>query len=167
MQKIVFLVGLTILLSCNKAIEESKSITTDISIKTEYSSSEPNLHKADNGTIYLTWTETINKNKSRLLFSVLENDQKWSTPITIIEGNDWFVNWADFPALISFGKNNLAVHYLKKSAADIYAYNVKIAISNDLGSSWNTNLTPHNDHTNSEHGFVSKVPLTENTFLSI
>ena len=36
----------------------------------------------------------------------------WSEPRTIAQGKDWFVNWADFPALAAFGDGALAAHWL-------------------------------------------------------
>jgi hypothetical protein len=40
----------------------------------------------------------------------------------------------------------------------VYSYNVTMAISNDAGKSWSEPLTPHDDNTATEHGFVSLFP---------
>jgi len=79
----------------------------------------------------------------------------------------WFVNWADFPSITSFGNNGLAAHYLDKSADDTYAYNVKVTLSNDNGNTWETAFIPHTDNTNTEHGFVSKVATNDGNFLTV
>ncbi|NND52577.1 MAG: hypothetical protein HKN54_09220 [Flavobacteriaceae bacterium] len=129
-------------------------------------SSEPNLFKSDQGDIYLSWIETDSLKHSKLLFSTLEKNSKWSSPTVIAEGNTWFVNWADFPSLLSFG-DNMVVHYLDKSAADTYAYDVKLAISNDNGETWDKAFSPHFDQTNTEHGFVSKIKMSDDKFMVV
>ena len=128
-------------------------------------SSEPSLHKASDGTIYLNWYEAIEEDSTALKLAKLEDNQ-WSQPKTIAKGYNWFVNWADFPALISFG-DNLAIHYLEKSAEDTYAYDVKLMISNDKGNSWNSAFKPHLDETKTEHGFVSKTAINTSEFLAV
>ena len=154
---------LILLWSCES---EPKELVTFITSPTKSISSEPNLHKADDGTIYLSWIETNNDYSSSLLFSTLDNNN-WSVPKTIAKGSDWFVNWADFPSITSFGESSLAAHYLDKSAEDTYAYNVKLTLSNDNGNTWNTPMIPHTDNTNTEHGFVSKVKMKDGNFLSV
>ncbi|MBE9490100.1 MAG: hypothetical protein IMY67_07405 [Bacteroidetes bacterium] len=154
---------LVFLCSCKSEPKETITFITSPTIST---SSEPNLHKASDGTIYLSWIETNNDQSSSLLFSTLENNN-WSTPKTIAKGSGWFVNWADFPSITSFGKSSLAAHYLDKSAEDTYAYNVKLTLSNDNGNTWDTPLIPHTDNTNSEHGFVSKVDMNDENFLAV
>jgi hypothetical protein len=130
-------------------------------------SSEPNLHLADNGTIYLSWIDASEDKKSSLKFSTLTKNQVWSEPKTIAEGTDWFVNWADFPSMTSFGENHLSSHYLEKSANGTYTYDVKLTFSDDEGNTWKQPITPHTDNTNSEHGFVSKLDLNNNSLLTV
>ncbi|MCK0109659.1 hypothetical protein MWU58_10165 [Flavobacteriaceae bacterium S0825] len=152
-----------ILFSCNK---EPVNVVTYIPAPIGLNGSESSLHKADDGSIYISWIETGENDSSELLLSKLNNDNTWSESQTIATGDNWFLNWADFPSVVSFG-NNLAAHYLEKSASDTYAYDVKLTISNDDGNSWRAAITPHTDSTNTEHGFVSKVALDDNSFLSI
>jgi len=140
---------------------------TFITAPTEANSSEPNLHKANDGTIYLSWIKTNEDKSSTLSFSTLNDDNSWSAPKTISNGSGWFVNWADFPSITSFGDNGLAAHYLDKSADDTYAYNVKVTLSNDNGNTWETAFIPHTDNTNTEHGFVSKVATNDGNFLAV
>ncbi|RLD29385.1 MAG: hypothetical protein DRI75_03595 [Bacteroidetes bacterium] len=130
-------------------------------------SSEPNLHKTDDGTIYLSWIETNADKSSTLSFSTLDDNNSWSQPKTIANGTDWFVNWADFPSISSFGKIGLAAHFLDKSAEDTFAYDVKLTLSNDNGNTWNAPFIPHSDNTKTEHGFVSKVAMNDNSFLAV
>jgi len=130
--------------------------------------SEPNLHVTQDGRIVLSWIQAIDNKNSKLFLSTLDEKKRtWSDPILIAEGSDWFVNWADFPSITSFGDNSMAAHYLDKSADDTYAYNVKLTISNDNGVTWNNAIIPHRDGTNTEHGFVSKVAIQDDKFLSV
>ena len=69
--------------------------------------------------------------------------------------------------MVSFGENNLAVHYLEKSAPDTFTYDVKVTVSNDNGNTWNTSFAPHTDNTHAEHGFVSKTEMNDDAFLSV
>jgi hypothetical protein len=158
---------LLILLIVSSCKSKPVETITFITAPTEAISSEPNLHKANDGTIYLSWIKTNADKSSTLSFSTLNDDNSWSVPKTIANGKDWFVNWADFPSISSFGKSGLAAHFLDKSAEDTFAYDVKLTLSNDNGKTWNTPFVPHNDDTKTEHGFVSKVAISDDSFLTV
>ncbi len=128
-------------------------------------SGEPNLHAASNGEVLLSWIEPAGDGRHALRFARIE-DEAWSAPRTIAEGTDWFVNWADFPSLTRLDDGVLAAHFLAKSAAATYAYDVKITRSDDGGATWSTPVTPHRDGTPTEHGFVSMVPMPEGRLLA-
>jgi hypothetical protein len=154
---------LLVLFSCNtKPVE----VVTYLTAPSGINGSESSLNLSDDGSIYLSWIETGSSNSSKLLLSKLNDDNTWSNSQTIATGDNWFLNWADFPSVTSFG-NNLAAHYLEKSANDTYAYDVKLTISNDDGNNWSNSITPHSDNTNTEHGFVSKVAMDDNSVLSV
>ena len=145
----------------------SKSKTkTILEIATRDNSSEPSLHKSKDGTIFLSWIETDSLKQNKLFFSKLVND-RWTDSKLIAKGDNWFVNWADFPALSTFGKDNLVAHYLEKSASGTYTYDVKLTISNDNGETWQKGFKPHTDHTESEHGFVSKIAISDRIFMNV
>jgi hypothetical protein len=109
------------------AVKQLKSPVTD-------SSAEPFLFTDKNGTVYLSWIEKIGK-ESKLKYSSLVNEQ-WSEPSVIAAGNNWFVNWADYPVLVADGNNNMIAHYLEKSAAGKFTYDVKYVTSSDNGKTW-------------------------------
>jgi hypothetical protein len=71
------------------------------------------------------------------------------------------VNWADFPSLAVLENGTLAAHWLQRSSAGRYSYDVMISISRDGGSTWSSPMRPHRDATASEHGFVSMFPLVD------
>ncbi len=83
------------------------------------------------------------------------NGDAWSTPGTVAAGSDWFVNWADFPSVVPLSDRIWAAHWLQQKPGDVYAYDVRIAVSQDAGGTWSQPMSPHDDGTPTEHGFVS------------
>jgi len=123
-------------------------------------SSEPNLHVGSDEKVYLSWVETSEDHITSLYYSTI-NQEVWSQKNKISQGDNWFVNWADFPSMSAFGQGSIASHFLVESGEDTYAYDVNVSISNDQGKSWSNPMTPHTDSTLTEHGFVSMVPYKE------
>jgi len=114
----------------------------------------PNLAIAG-GELVASWIEPVSEGH-RLRFSRLSGD-RWSTPVTISEGDDFFANWADFPEVVDLGEGALMAHWLAKTAADTYAYSIFLARSDDGGASWQPFGRLNDDDTPTEHGFVSFV----------
>ena len=120
-------------------------------------SGEPNIHRGADGRIYLTWIEKQADKIQAFRFSVFSGSA-WSAPKTIIEGDNLFVNWADFPSLVVLPDGALVAHWLVKSSTAAHAYDVNIARSTDAGKTWSKPVVPHRDGTKTEHGFVSMLP---------
>lgn len=127
-------------------------------------SAEPYLFTDKNGIVYLSWIAKEGQN-STLKYSSLHSG-KWSESAVIAMGNDWFVNWADYPVIATDGSNNMISHFLQKSEKGTYTYDVKIITSNDQGKSWSDPAMLHDDGKKAEHGFVSIVPYNDNYFIS-
>jgi len=123
-------------------------------------SREPELSATADGQIILSWVEKIGSKRYALRFASRDKDS-WSKARTISEGQNWFVNWADFPSVIALADGSLAAHWLVKSASGTYAYDVNIARSKDGGETWGKPVVPHTDKTQTEHGFVSLIPLPD------
>jgi hypothetical protein len=159
------LVFVALLVSCNdsKKKDSGKSSLTQLNSPADSVSAEPYLFTDKNGLVYLSWIEKT-KDSSKLRFSVLNNDV-WSASTTIASGNNWFVNWADYPMLASDG-NNMLAHILQKSATGTYTYDVKYFTSADKGKSWSDPKILHDDGKQAEHGFVSLMPYENNFFAS-
>ena len=128
------------------------------------SCAEPYLFTDKNGLVYLSWIEKNNK-ESTLKFSSLSNDQ-WSAPVTIASGNNWFVNWADYPLIAADENNNMIAHYLEKSDTAKFTYDIKLVVSADGGKTWGNSKVLHDDGKKAEHGFVSMSPFNNQFFVS-
>ena len=127
-------------------------------------SGEPNICTTPEGGALLSWVEKDTVSKVSTLRYSNWQDGGWSEAKTIAQGSDWFVNWADFPAVAVKDDGRLFASWLVKSAASTYAYDVTLALSSDDGKTWSEPFSPHNDKTPTEHGFVSMQPLTNGTF---
>lgn len=128
---------------------------------------EGNLFVSSENEALLSWVEYVDDTTDALLFSRLV-EGKWNTPLPVSKGNDWFVNWADFPSVILFPAkpNTLAAHWLQKSASGTYDYDVRIAISRNGGQNWSPSFIPHRDSIAAEHGFVSMIPMPNGRILA-
>lgn len=111
---------------------------------------QPYLEPAGGG-VWMSWTEPTPAGH-RVAASYF--DGAWSPPGTIAEGDAFFVNWADFPSIRSFG-DRLYAHWLWRGGQGTYDYGVRLAWSDDRGATWSEPWTPHDDGTPTEHGFVS------------
>lgn len=111
----------------------------------------PNLSKDENGDILLSYV-VQNDEQSSLWMSMLENNQ-WTSPELVAEGNNWFVNWADFPSVIKVD-NKYVAHWLEKNGHGTYAYGVRYSVRDELGK-WQAEQWLHLDTSPTEHGFVS------------
>jgi hypothetical protein len=103
--------------------------------------------------VLLSWIERSGSTAT-LKFSELA-DGRWSEARTIASGDNWFVNWADVPSAMRLPNGTLVAHWLQKSAASTYAYDVRLSYSRDDGRTWSSSFLPHHDGTPTEHGFAS------------
>ena len=170
MKKILTALSITaIIFSCTENVKNSRHASVSKSVTmlpspAGDSCSVPYLFTNRKGIVYLSWIEKIGK-QATLKFSSFEND-KWSNPSIIASGNNWFVNWADYPVLSSDDKNNLIAHFLEKSDTAKFTYDVKFTVSSDSGKTWATPKILHDDGKKAEHGFVSIIPFQEKYFVT-
>ncbi len=120
-------------------------------------SAEPHLATAPDGTTVLSFLEPAGEGTA-LRYAELEGD-RWSAPKTLASGDNWFVNWADFPSVQPLSDQLWAAHWLVKADGGTYAYNAVVAVSEDAGSTWSAPKLLHTDQTATEHGFASLFPL--------
>ena len=117
---------------------------------------QPDLVTAPDGTLLLSWIEP--RGDGHALRFARHGNAGWSAPGTIAEGDDWFVNWADTPHLAVTADGALWAHWLRKSAAATYAYDVVLSRSGDGGATWSAPRVVNRDGTPTEHGFVAMWP---------
>lgn len=116
---------------------------------------EPNLDVGPDGRVHMSWLEPHETGQGHVLKVSSLAGSAWSQPNAVRSGRDFFVNWADFPSVLSLGGGRLVAHWLQRTGSATYAYGVRMAFSKDGGRNWSAPLTPHTDSSNTEHGFVS------------
>lgn len=134
----------------------------------------PNLFATRDGGVLMSWLEPVDtvseatstrRGRFALRFATLRGDT-WSEARTIAEGDDFFVNWADFPVIIE-SDGMLVAHWLQMNGGRGTAYDIHITRSRDGGETWEESIVPHADGTRTEHGFVSMVPEPDGGFSAI
>lgn len=133
---------------------------TEIAVPSAAGSAQPFLVAAKNGLL-LSWLEPVPDTKRMALRFARFAADKWSEPRTIVERDDFFVNWADFPSIVEDANGVLFAHWLQRSGGATYAYDVKLAISKDGGRTWASPILLNRDGKKNEHGFVSLAPLAK------
>jgi hypothetical protein len=116
----------------------------------------------ESGDIYLSWISQ-DAEQATLAFSQLTS-AGWDTPKVISRGNNWFVNWADFPAL-SVDGSGMVAHWLQISAQGTYDYDIRARFYPQDNATWTEARTIHTDGVSAEHGFVSMLPTNNGTTL--
>jgi hypothetical protein len=157
--------SVTLLFSCKTDIktEATAETITLLENPTTGNSALPRLFGTEK-QLFMSWVEKKDS-ISILYFSTFE-DGKWTNPFEVNSGSDWFINWADFPA-IAENNGNIIISYLQKSANGKYTYDAKINLFSAETQTWQKDILLHNDGTASEHGFVSIVPQGKSSFYTV
>jgi len=153
----VLLVLFLLIVSCTK----KDFVVEEIQFSFGKNNAQPNL-VSDGDQLTLTWISSEEDQNAILFYSQYE-DNKWTEPISIDSGSDWFVNWADFPAHAT-NEDLLLTSYLKKSDSGTYTYDVLLNLETLSGKKIKENFLLHTDGIKAEHGFVSMVPSLKNGF---
>jgi hypothetical protein len=120
----------------------------------------PHLATAPDGTLVMSWLQPGVDGGHELRFATWQGDG-WSAAAVAATGSDWFVNWADFPSVVPAADGLRIAHWLQQRPEHVYSYDVRIAVSRDTGRTWSPPVTPHDDGTPTEHGFVTLLPQEE------
>lgn len=145
--------------SCGK-IDNSLHIRELIPVS-EGRTETPNWFLSPQSVLYLSWMEHQRDGGVSLRFRSWA-DSAWTETRTVASGQDWFVNWADYPALSVFpgSEYNLLAHFLqKRPGGKTYDYDVKLALSVDQGAHFKVFEGLH-DTVPAEHGFVTLLPFS-------
>jgi hypothetical protein len=158
---LILIAAFTVLIACTS--EKPKENPLGHSPAGEQSSL-PWLFKGPSGRVWLSWVEQVD---SIYKFRFSEaGPEGWSTPATIAQSSDWFVNWADYPMLVTNDSGNFMAHVLDKSGPGKFSYDIRVFTSSDNGKSWNNSFLLNDDGLEAEHGFVSMTPWNGNVFFT-
>lgn len=117
------------------------------------------------GRVLLSWTEPYGQGFAVRM--AIGNAERWSEPRTVVESQDLFVNWADFPSAVALAGGTFAAHWLSVNGSSSYAYDVNIALSTNDGRSWGPTIVPHEEGTQRQYGFVSMLALDADRLLAV
>ena len=130
----------------------SKIKLNDLLVSSVYGSMSPYISTSDSGITTINWLEPSD---SGYAIKFAKYNNTWDEHKIVAQGNNWFINWADFPSLIHMNDDNYAAHWLIKSSSDRYAYDTQASISKDGGDTWSNPIIVNQDGTPTEHGFAS------------
>jgi len=123
------------------------------------SSTEPQL-TASGTHVILSWIERAGAT-STLKFAQ-RTDEGWSTPLTVASGADWFLSYADPPAVMRLSNGTLVAQWLQQ-IGPIEAMDLTLSYSRDEGKTWAPAFTPHHDGTKTQHAFASMFEMPGST----
>jgi hypothetical protein len=123
-------------------------------------SAQPHLAASDRGLI-LSWLE--HRDGTATLRFAERAGAAWSEPQTIASSDDWFVSWADVPAVMRLSDGTLVATSYPATDPLIEAYDLRLSYSTDNGRTWAQPLAPHHDGTTTQHGFASLFEMPDRT----
>jgi len=117
---------------------------------------QPDLALAPDGRLLLSWLEPAGDGGHRLrLATTGPGSAHWAPPLTVAEGGDWFVNWADTPHVHALADGSLWAHWLRNTGPTRMDYGIALVRSGDGGRSWSAPQQVHPPGTRGDHGFVT------------
>jgi hypothetical protein len=118
----------------------------------------PQLTSSISGII-LSWVE--HRGGTAYLRFAQRTASGWSDTRTVASGGNWFLSWADVPAVMRLSSGTLVANWYPATDADAEAYDIRLSYSSDAGKSWAKPFGPHSDRTRTQHGFVSMVEMPD------
>lgn len=113
----------------------------------------------------VTWQSTHQETTS-LHWLALDFDGRPTGSGVIGRGTNWFVNWADTPALTVLDNGDWVAFWLERNDPSMpEGYDIRVVRSTDRGKTWSTPISPHRDGTKTQHGFVSMVAAGDDRVL--
>ena len=154
--RIVLIAGLLALAACHRTDDGAEWLGTvqPIDPPAGPGSRFPNLAAGNGQPVVMSWLEPTAGDAFALRHSTW-SEAGWSAARTVAADAHWFINWADFPSVVPVAANLWAAHWLQQQPGNVYSYDVRLAVSRDGGATWSAPISPHDDGTATEHGFVS------------
>ncbi len=149
----VFLLALSGVSAVAQVFVSREEIGTPAALNAE----GPSLAIMPDGRVLMSWIETDGPVHAAVRTAILDGFD-WSQPVTVVEGDDLFINYADFPSVAALPDGTLAISWSRMNGDSYFAYDTNISLSHDDGATWGAGIVPHRDGTERQHGFVSMVP---------
>ena len=135
------------------------AVSVEIPVPATGYAGQPALSRGGDGSIRLSWVETASDGKQTTLRTATLGTREWSEPVTLAEGQNWFVNWADIPRVSSAADGRLLYGWLEDLGEEKYAYGVRIGIADVKAQLRSEPRWLHDDESPTEHGFLSLQPV--------
>jgi len=111
--------------------------------------------RADADGVLATWLEPAGDGAHRLVWAQWTRGA-WTKPQQISAGTAIVASAADVPSIARSNDGALVAHWAEKREGDRDGYSAVVARSTD-GATWTRLGALHDDHTPTEHGFVSLI----------
>jgi hypothetical protein len=160
MRRIMSAAGLALIAGCSANDGNGPWLgdVVEIASSGEPGSRYPHLAVAADETVVMSWLQPVGDRRHELQYAALQGSA-WTGARSVAAGDDWFVNWADFPSVAPGPDGLLAAHWLQQRPGHAYSYDVRLAVSADAGQTWTEPMSPHDDGTPTEHGFATLLPV--------
>lgn len=157
-QQFLAFIALVLLVGCNRDSGYLVELEA-LAVPAAPGSLAPAWSVTPKGEALLSW-QMQDQRVTELKFARFAKE-RWSEPRTIASGDNWFVNWADFPSMLALDEERLVAHWLERSGPGTYAYDVHLTRSLDGGATWQPLGKAHDDGLQTEHGFVALYPYLD------
>lgn len=158
--------GLTLGLIGSPVVAQVFSTLAEIDVPSTGVVEEPSLVTLADGRVMMSWTE-LSGDTYAAVETAIYDGATWSNPVTVAEGNDLFISYADFSSAVGLPDGRIAVSWLRMNGDSYYDYDVNIAISDDDGKTWDSPIVPHRDGLVTQHGFVTLLPDAKEGLLAM
>jgi len=136
---------------------DSKPIFTRIVLSDVPAGGQPSVALEPGQGFVMTWQST-KQDVTFLNWLALDFDGQQTGRGIVAQGSNWFVNWADTPALAVLDNGDWVAFWLERNDPSMpEGYDIRVVRSTDRGVTWSTPVSPHRDGTKTQHGFVSMI----------
>ncbi|MCX6611496.1 MAG: sialidase family protein [Acidobacteria bacterium] len=120
----------------------------------------PYVVTGPDGAIYVSYIDYLGAEGHAFRFSRWDG-RTWSTPETIAQGKNWFVNWADYPTIAVLPDGAMLAHWLTRYGGEgKYGYGIRVAKRDASTRKWREVYGMSLDDPKDYAGFLSFLPQT-------
>lgn len=143
-------------LSAVGLVAQSRALGARIDSPAALNSEAPQLTTGPDGRVILSWVESA-VGQGILKFAE-RTDAGWSDVRTVVGAPDLVVNWADVPSVRALPGGTLVATWNRENGDNPEAYDLFLATSTNGGRRWTAPRRPHDDRTQTQHGFATVFP---------